>query len=324
MPKLDLEKPIINGCGTGSYLDVFERSEELGADLGANLIKSVGPFSNNQELREKYGWEKEKLGNPNPTVIYTGDVVLNSMALPTHPIESWIEEFKKTKLKKPIIGSVWGKKPEDYPILAKMIDPYVIAVEVNLSCPNKEQGEQSVMETMTSQVEAVLKPLRNIIKKPIIAKLSPNEDYVTLARIAKEYVDYICCGNTVGPGLVIDPYSRKPVLAGIRGGMSGPAMKPLIVSMVDKVYDVVKDSDVGIVASSGIQDGLDIIEYAIAGASLFEIGTCAFIDLRADGTAKGRTAEEIAAFTKRIWKEVQDFLTEQKTTLDELVGSMIK
>jgi dihydroorotate dehydrogenase (NAD+) catalytic subunit len=324
MPKLDLEIPIINGCGTGSYLDVFERLEQLEACFGAYIIKSVGPFSSNQELREKHGWMKEKLGNPNPTVIYTGSVVLNSMALPTHPVESWIEELEKTQLKTPIIGSVWGNKPEDYAVLIDMVDPYVAAWEVNVSCPNKEIGEESVMETMTSKVEAVVKPLRSVTQKPIIVKLSPNEDYAALADLVKEHTDYICCGNTVGPGLVIDPYSRRPVLAGVYGGMSGPAMKPKIMKMVNDVYEVVKGSDVEIVASGGIKDALGVIEYAIAGASLFEIGTCCFMNLGKDGTARGKTTEEIAGFTKRIWQEVQYFLEQQNTTLDELVGSLIR
>ena len=129
--------------------------------------------------------------------------------------------IRKTDIKKPLIGSVWGRNPSEYFHLVGKIDPYIVAVEVNLSCPNKEQGEESLMETMTSQVEAVLNPLRKATKKPIIAKLSPNEDYATLAKIAKEHVDYICCGNTVGPGLVIDIYSKRPVLAGVYGGMSG-------------------------------------------------------------------------------------------------------
>ncbi len=114
MPKLELEIPLLNGCGTGSYLDIFERLEQEGALIGAYIIKSVGPFSRDPKLRKKYGWEKEKLGNPNPTIHYTGSVVLNSFALPTHPVESWIEELEKTQLKTPIIGSVWGTKPDDY------------------------------------------------------------------------------------------------------------------------------------------------------------------------------------------------------------------
>jgi dihydroorotate dehydrogenase (NAD+) catalytic subunit len=324
MPKLNLEIPVMNACGIGSYLDNFEMLERLGARFGAYVIKSVGPRSSNPELREKYGWGEEKTGNPNPVIVYTGDVLLNSMALPTHPVESWTEELKSAKLKIPIIGSVWGEKPEDYSALISMVDKYVIGWEVNVSCPNKEKGEASLMESMTSKIEPIFKPLRSVTDKPIIAKLSPNEDYVTLANIVKDKVDYICCGNTVGPGLVIDIHSKRPVLAGGRGGMSGPAMKPIIMSMVQYVYDVVKDSNVGIVASGGINKWEDIIEYAVAGASLFEVGTCGFMNLNKDGTATGKTSEEIVTFTKELWDGVQAHLRNENTTLEKLVGSFQK
>jgi dihydroorotate dehydrogenase (NAD+) catalytic subunit len=324
MPKFNLEIPIMNACGTGSYLDNFEMLERLGAKFGAYLIKSIGPKSSNPEIRKKYGWEEEKLGNPNPVIVYTGSVLLNSMALPTHPVESWIEELKSCRLKTPLIGSVWGEKPEDYSRLIGMVNRYVTGWEVNVSCPNKEKGEASLMESMTSKIEQIFKPLRNVTAKPIIAKLSPNEDYVTLANIVKDKVDYICCGNTVGPGLVIDVYSKKPVLAGVYGGMSGPAMKPKIMKMVNDVHNVVKASGVEIVASGGISRWEDVIEYAIAGASLFELGTCCFMNLNSDGTATGKTSEEIVSFTKNIWNGVQDFLIKENITLDKLVGSLQK
>jgi dihydroorotate dehydrogenase len=154
-------------------------------------------------------------------------------------------------------------------------------------------------------------------------KLSPNEDYVTIAKKVKDFTDYFICGNT-GPGLVIDIYSKKPVLAGNYGGMSGPAMKPKIMKMVNDVYETVKDSDIKIVASGGIQCWQDIIEYAIAGASLFEIGTCCFMNLKKDRTTVGRTSKESAEFTQNLWEGVERYLTEENMTLDKLVGSFTK
>jgi dihydroorotate dehydrogenase (NAD+) catalytic subunit len=324
MPKLNLEIPIMNACGTGSYLDNFERLEALGAKFGAFLFKSIGPKSSSPELRERYGWGEEKLGNPNPVIVYTDSVLLNSMALPTHPVESWIEELKSCRLKTPLIGSVWGEKPDDYSKLISMVDKYVAGWEVNISCPNKEKGESSLVESMTSKIEPIFKPLRNITSKPIIAKLSPNEDYITLANIVKDKVDYICCGNTVGPGLVIDIYSKMPVLAGVYGGMSGPAMKPKIMKMVNDVCKAIKGSSVEIVASGGIKSWEDIIEYSIAGASLFELGTCCFMNLNSNETAKGKTSQEIVSFTKNLWDGVQGFLRNENTTLDKLIGSFKK
>jgi len=320
MPKLNLERPLVNACGILSYLDVFERLEEEGACFGAWIPKSIGPFSSNPELRKKYGWGKEKLGNPNPVVVHTGYVLLNSLALPTHPVESWIKEFEETKLEKPIIGSVYAFKPEDYVILIGMVDKYVDAWELNVSCPNKEEGEESLMDSMTSKVETIVKPLRGVTEKPLIVKLSPNEDYVTLAKLVKDYVDYIGCGNTIGPGLVIDIYSKRPVLAGVYGGLSGSAIKPLSVKMVNDVYQVVKDSDVGVVAYGGIESWEDIIEYALAGASIFGLGT-SLLGVE-DGVIRGKTTEEIVEFSCNIWEGVQRHLKGRRTTLDKLVGSV--
>lgn len=321
MPKLNLKIPVINACGILSYLDSFERLEKEGACFGAWIPKSIGPFSSNPELRKKYGWDKEKLGNPNPVVVHTGHVLLNSMALPTHPVESWIKEFEETKLEKPIIGSVYGFKPEDYAILIEMVDKYVDAWELNVSCPNKEEGEDSLMETMTSKVETIVKPLKRVTEKPLIVKLSPNEDYVSLARLVKDYVDCVGCGNTVGPGLVIDIYSRRPILAGIYGGMSGPAIKPKNMKMVNDIYQVVKDSEIEIIAYGGIESWEDVIEYAIAGASFFGLGT-SLLKVE-NGFVKGKTTEEIVELSNQVWGGVQKYLKEGNTNLDKIIGSMV-
>lgn len=322
MPKLELDPPLVTACGIGSYLDIFKRWEEAGAKFGAWLPKSIGPYSEDPEIREKRGWEKEKPGNPNPVVVHTGSILLNSMALPTHPVESWVREFKETKLEKPIIGSVWGNEPVDYTALISMVDKYVNAWEINVSCPNKEVGEESLMESMTSKVEQVVKPLRGVTEKPVIVKLSPNEDYSTLTKLIKDHVDYIGCGNTVGPGLVIDIHSRRPVLAGVYGGMSGPAIKPKNMKMVNDIYEIVKDSDVGVIAYGGIETWEDIIEYSIAGASIFGLGTC-LLDSR-NGHVKAKSTEEIVRLTNRMWDNVEKFLTKENTTLEKLTGSLEK
>jgi len=322
MPKIKLDIPLVNACGILSYLDIFELLEKMGIKFGAFVPKSIGPFSNNKELREKYSWGLEKTGNPNPVIVHTGNILLNSMALPTHPIETWIEEFETAKISKPIIGSVYGFKPSDYSVLISMADKYVSAWEVNVSCPNKEKGEESLMESMTKKIEEIVKPLRTVTKKPIIVKLSPNEDYIALAKLALPCVDYIACGNTIGPGLVIDIYSKKPVLAGVYGGMSGSEMKPKIMKMVNDIYGIVKNSDIGIVAYGGIEKWQDVIEYSIAGAEIFGIGT-ALMNVK-DGKVTGKTSSEIVEFVDKLWTGVETFLKENNTTLEKLKGSLVK
>ena len=296
--QLILNPPIVNACGILSYLDVFERLEKTGANFGAWIPKSIGPF--------------EKQGNPNPTIYNDGSVLINAFALPTHSIESWIEEFERADLKKPIIGSVWGTKPEDYQNIIKKIDKYVTAWEINVSCPNKEVGEKSLMESMTAKTKEIIMPLRDSTQKPIIARVSPNEDYVEITKSIVDYVDYIACGNTLGPGLAIDIYSRKPILAGFAGGMSGEAITPNTLKMVNDIYNIVSKKNVGIIAYGGISKWQNIIEYAIAGASVFGIGT----------VLMHKDTEQITEFVNKIWKDVEKYLKEENITFDELVGCL--
>lgn len=295
---LTLNPPIVNACGILSYLDVFERLEKTGANFGAWVPKSIGPF--------------EKQGNPNPTIYNDGNIMLNAFALPTHSIQSWINEFENTKLKKPIIGSVWGTKPEDYQNIIKKVDKYVEAWEINVSCPNKEVGEKSLMESMTEKIKDIITPLRNTTQKPIIAKLSPNEDYITITKSIIDHVDYVACGNTLGPGLAIDIYSKKPILAGFAGGMSGDAIKPKTMKMVNDIYKIASKKDVKIIAYGGISKWQDIVEYAIAGASIFGVGTALM----------HKDTEQITEYINKMWTSVENYLKEENTSFDKLVGCL--
>lgn len=322
MPFLNLDIPIINACGIGSYLDIFQKLEEKNASFGAWVPKSIGPYTRDPTLQQKWQWGKEKTGNPNPVVVHTGSVLLNSMALPTHAVESWIDEFKSTPLNKPIIGSVYGYNPEDYSRLISMVDPYVSAWELNVSCPNKEKGECSVRESMTSQITEIVNAVQSSTQKSIIAKLSVNEDYKSIAEIVKNKVDYIACSNTVGPGLVIDIYSKHPVLAGIYGGLSGPAIKPLAVKMVHDVYSIVKENSVKIIAYGGINQWEDIIEYALAGASIFGLGT-GLISIDHNQQVRAKTTDEIVTYSQEIWTQVKEFEEKHKMTLKNLTGQVI-
>jgi len=295
---ISLNPPIVNACGILSYLDVFERLEKMNANFGAWIPKSIGPF--------------EKQGNPNPTIYHNGSVLLNSFALPTHSIQSWIKEFESADLKKPVIGSVWGTKIEDYRDVIKKIDKYVSAWEINVSCPNKEAGEKSLMESMTEKIKEIIMPLREVTQKPIIAKLSPNEDYVAIAKSIVDYVDYIACGNTLGPGLAVDIYSRKPILAGFAGGMSGEAIKPKAMKMVNDVYKIASKEDVKLIAYGGISKWEDILEYAIAGASIFGIGT----------SLLHKDAGQVAKFVNNMWKDVLKYIEKENISFDEIVGCL--
>lgn len=299
--KLTLNPPIVNACGIESYLDRFARLDMLGARYGAYIPKSFGP--------------REKQGNLNPTVAEAGGVMLNSFALPTHDWESWENEFNdhwvKANLKTDIIGSVWGDTPEDYVDVIRKADSYVVAWQLNVSCPNFEPGEKSVSDAMGREVKKVVVPVRNATKKPVIVKLSPNGKYVEEAEAVSPYADYICCGNTVGPGLDIDIWSRRPVLAGQFGGLSGKAMMPLKLKMTYDVYTAVGDR-VGVWASGGIETWEDVAKYALAGAEVFEIGT----------VLMNKTAEEVAEMPGKLWDDLHaNYLDRCGISFADLVGS---
>lgn len=300
MRKLKIDPPITNACGILSYVDVFKRMEEsltyTPNSVGAWVIKSIGPM--------------EKSGNENPTYIDGG---MNSFALPCPSHDAIEDELKAVKLKKPLIGSCYGSKPKDYSKTIKRFDKYFCAWELNVSCPNSVPGEKSVMKSMCNVRKGVelASAARKVTEKPIIAKLSPNEDYVRIARAIADHVDYINCGNTIGPGLEIDYLTGYPVLAGKFGGLSGEHARPIIQRMVHETYQAVGDK-VGIVAAGGISEPEHIISYARLGASIFQIGT-AF--------EKYKTIFHKANFIEKINYGIEHILKEMHVSrIDDIIG----
>ena len=297
MKKLDTDLPTAISCGILSHVDVFERLEKNGAKPGAWVVKSIGPVENE--------------GNDNPTYIEGG---MNSFALPSMTHDDLEKELKQYRGNIPLIISHYGT-PEECARSVARFDHFAIAHEINISCPNFKPGEQSVMETMcnTEKGLAVVKAVREATKTTIITKLSPNEDYVSIAKAIAPYTDYIGCGNTLGPGLLIDPYTGYPILAGKYGGISGEAIKPITQKMVHEVYQATKDQDVGIAASGGIGCGKDIISLARLGASRFQIGTA---------LEKYKTVREKADAINRIWSEAQCFYEDELgvSSLEEIIG----
>ncbi|MBW3014974.1 hypothetical protein KY330_00970 [Candidatus Woesearchaeota archaeon] len=301
MPKLNLNPPFINGSGLLSYLDVFERLEKEGVMFGGWVTKSIGP--------------QAKDGNYNPTIHIDGPIVMNSFALPTQSWRGWRNEFKVSRITKPIIGSCYGENPTDYHTVIVQFDTFVQGWELNLSCPNKVKGEKSLQEVVDNRwVKDVVEPLRSLTAKPIIAKLSPNYNYLGMTELVQEHVDYIGCGNTIGPGLAINIYVRKPILAGVYGGLSGEAIRPINMKMVNDVYNAVHGSELEIIAYGGISKWQDVIEYAIAGASVYGIGTALL----------NKNTQQIVKFTKDLCEGVDKFLKSEGLMLQELVGSLRK
>lgn len=287
MPLPDIDPPLINASGVLSYPEVFAAFERAGAHLGGYVTKSVGP--------------QEKQGNENPVLVHPpGGAVLNSLALPTQSAEDWERDLEEICLRSArLIVSVYGGTPAEFARVCSRVSRFADAVEVNLGCPNKEPGERTIMESVGQRPALsgeVIRRVRDATDAPLIAKLSPNSDYLAVADVCLGAgADALGCGNTLGPGLAVDIASRAPILAGVTGGISGPALKPVNLRMT---YEAYARFGCPIVAYGGIETWEDAVEYILAGACVLGIGT-AFM---------GKTTEEAAALTRDIWAGIQAYL----------------
>ena len=296
---LDLDPPIVNGSGILSFLDIFQLLDRKGASIGGYITKSISP--------------KERLGNENPILVESGPddlPKLNSLALPSQTPEEWLEELRETRLvRSKLIVSVNGVSPEGVSRIVGMTDPYAGGFELNLSCPNLVPGEESVNAIVGQHPEAaarVVRAAKDATDKPVIAKLSPNTEYVEVGRACIEAgADYLGCGNTM-PGIAIDLHARTPVLAGGSGGVSGPALKPINLKMV---YDAYAALGCPIVAYGGIGNWEDAVEYFLAGASVIGLGTF----------FAHRNTADIVRDTAALWKGVRDYLNGEP--LESIVGA---
>ncbi|MBI2881329.1 MAG: tRNA-dihydrouridine synthase [Candidatus Tectomicrobia bacterium] len=296
---LDLDPPIVNASGILSFLDVFQLLDRKGAAIGGYITKSISPG--------------ERLGNENPVVVECGPdahPTLNSLALPSQTPEEWLEELKEARLtRSKLIVSVNGVSPEGVTRIVRMAEPYAEGFELNLSCPNLVPGEESVMAVVGRHPEAaarVVRAAREATGKPVIAKLSPDTEYLAVGRACVEAgADYLGCANTM-PGMSIDIHSRRPVLAGRTGGISGPALKPINLKMV---YDVYAALGCPIVAYGGIATWEDAAEYLLAGARVIGLGTF---------FAHRKTAD-IVRDTAALWSGIREYLNGEP--LEAVVGA---
>ena len=297
IPLPDIAPPLVNASGILSYPEVFVAFENAGAKLGGYITKSVGP--------------REKAGNENPVIAYTPEgAVLNSLALPTQSAQDWERDLEEMKLKSAkLIVSIYGGTPGEFARVASRMSSFSDAIEVNLGCPNKEPGERAIMESVGQNPALsaeVIQCVRAETDKPLIAKLSPNSDYLAVAdSCLGAGADALGCGNTLGPGLAVDIHSGEAILAGTTGGMSGPVLKPINLRMT---YEAYARFQCPIVSYGGIETWEDAVEYILAGACVLGIGT-AFLK---------KSTQEAAALTRRIWEGIQRHLGEMP--MSTLVG----
>lgn len=252
---LNLENPSILASGIldengYSMLKIMEEG------AGAVVTKSIG-------LTERNGYESP--------VIYEGDYYLiNAMGLPNPGIENYRNEIEiASKGKKPIIGSIFGSTEDEFlRIGEKMQDFGVNAIELNLSCPHVK-GFGTEVGSDLPLVRRILKNLKGSLKIPVWAKLGPATFSYAESASACSDADAIVLINTV-KAMKIDIRFKKPVLSNVYGGLSGPSIKPIGIRAV---YEVKKETGMDVIGVGGITTWEDAVEYIMAGASAFQIGT---------------------------------------------------
>ena len=263
---------------------------------GAVTMKSVGP--------------REREGHKNPTVIdLENGSMLNAVGLPTPGYNNMGEEMEELQVLKkmgvPLIGSLYGTVAAEFKEVAEWMALYKPdAVELNISCPNAEwNGTQFACDPRVSS--KIVSDVKEVMGKiPVIAKLTPQTHLVVEVGVACEEAgaDAICMGNTM-PAMSINIEAKRPVLANKKGGMSGPALKPINMKCV---YELYEDLDIPIIGEGGVSSGRDAIEYMQAGAAIVGIGTA----VRWRGTSVFReVCEEMENWMKEnCCKKVSDIV----------------
>jgi dihydroorotate dehydrogenase (NAD+) catalytic subunit len=239
------------------------------AELGAVVTKSM-----------KAG---EWAGNPAPRVHPTTAGMINSVGLQGKGVPHWLEHELPGLVATgaTVVASIWGNSIADYEAAADALaaaPPEVVAVEVNISCPNVED-RNSMFAHATASTRAAIEATAGC-GRPRWAKLSPNAaDLPEIAVAAHEAgAEAVVLTNTL-LGMVIDTDTRRPVLGAKKGGLSGAAMHPVAVRAVYDVHEVAPD--LPIVGVGGTTSGTDVVEFLLAGASAVEVGTATFADPRA-------------------------------------------
>lgn len=275
----------------GNNFDILKRVYESGCALVT--MKSIGP--------------KPRDGHNNPTVIDLGCGIINAVGLPTPGYANMNKEWAELKQRSfPLSASIYGGSVREYAEVAQFVSAqHPEMIEINISCPNSEKHGM-IFGVHAESAHAVVSAVKKEINVPLIVKLSPQApDIAEIASACQDAgADAICAINTVGPGMVIDIESGKPVLAFKKGGLSGPMIKPVAVRCV---YDIYKAVDIPIIGLGGISTGEDAVEMVMAGAYLTGIGSAV-------------KTRGITVFDK-VAKEMDQWLKDHNTTLDEIRGA---
>ncbi|MGI6686084.1 MAG: dihydroorotate dehydrogenase [Bacillota bacterium] len=264
---LIMKNPVTTGSGTFGFGPEYAPYLDL-KKLGAITVKGTTL--------------EPRAGNPPPRLVETPAGILNSVGLENPGVDALIKEtmpFLRT-YQVPVIVNIAGNTVEDYVEIAQRLDKVsgVSALEINISCPNVKKGGMA-FGTDPCAIREIIGEVKRNTSLQVIAKLSPNvTDIVAMARAAQEGgADALSLINTL-LGMAIDINERRPILANIVGGLSGPAIKPVALRMIWQVSQAV---DLPIIGMGGITTWQDAVEFILAGAHAVAVGTANFINPRA-------------------------------------------
>lgn len=265
---LELPNPVMTASGTAGHGAEFQAFFDL-ANLGAHVVKSLAAFE----------WD----GNPAPRVHPAGAGMINAVGLQGPGVIGWLADDLPalTATNARVVASIWGRSVDEYRRAAELLaeaPPNVVAVEINLSCPNLE-GRRGIFahdpELSAEVVDAVA-----VCGRPRWAKLSANTDRVVTvaAAVQQAGAEAVTLINTL-LGMVIDPHTRRPVLGAGGGGYSGTPIHAVAVRTVFDVHAALPD--LALLGSGGVSDGWSAVELILAGAVAVQVGTANFVDPRA-------------------------------------------
>ena len=292
---LKLSNPVMTASGTFGYGKEFEDFVDL-EKIGGIIVEGT-----TLHRRE---------GNPYPRMAETPMGMLNAVGLQNKGVDYFIDQiYPQIKdIRTNMIVNVSGSAIEDYVQTAEKINELeaIPAIELNISCPNVKQGGMAFGVTSKGASE-VVKAVREVYKKTLIVKLSPNvTDITEIARaVEASGADSVSLINTL-LGMAIDAEKRRPILSTITGGMSGAAVKPIALRMV---WQVSKAVNIPVIGLGGIMNWKDAVEFLLAGASAIQIGTANFID---------------PAITVKVADGINDYLNRHGfTSVKDIIGGLI-
>ncbi|MGM0537839.1 MAG: dihydroorotate dehydrogenase [Thermodesulfobacteriota bacterium] len=287
---LELANPILTASGTFGYGSEFTPYGDL-SKLGGLVVKGLSL--------------EPRLGNPTPRIVETACGLLNAIGLQNIGAKAFVREklphlpWKQVA----IVANLYAQSVEEFAELSSLLarEEGIAALEINVSCPNVAKGGLAFGQDPT-QAAAVCRAVKEVSgAKPVMVKLTPNvTDIRTVASAVQEAgADAISLINTLS-GMAVDIHTRRPRLANVQGGLSGPAIKPVALH---QVYQVCHEVNIPVIGLGGITSATDILEFILVGAQAVQVGSANF--LRPDMSF--RLVDELQALTEVLgissWEE---------------------